>query len=313
MVTTSMAALDVGAKRRQEWLYDIYQMARDAIRNNARETFIIPADQSDPGTAVKLVNVLRLGGVEIERATAPFNAGGKQYGAGSFVIHGAQPFEPYVKDLLTPQVYPDMRFFPGGPPKRPYDITGWTLSYQMGVRADRVAEAVNVAAEKIDVAPVPAASAPSQAKTYAVDPRANDAFIAVNRLLKAGDVVFRTRTPIAVGGTEWPAGTFLVTNGAGTAARVDQVARSLGLKVGAVDAPASGSDKGQTGVRHQSDPCPRAADRALSRLGRQHGRRVDALAARAVRVPVHAAFRSRRSRGKSACKIRRHPAARRHL
>src|SRR5689334_14818749 len=147
MLTTSMAALHIGATRRQEWLYDIYQMGRDAIRANARETFVIPAEQWDAGTAVKLVNVLRLGGIDVERAQAPFSAGGRRYGAGSFVIRGAQTFEPYVKDLLTPQVYPDMRLYPGGPPKRPYDITGWTLSYQMGVRADRIAEAVAVPTE----------------------------------------------------------------------------------------------------------------------------------------------------------------------
>ena len=43
MVTTSMAALDIGAKRRQEWLYDICQMARDSIKNNARETVVDPS------------------------------------------------------------------------------------------------------------------------------------------------------------------------------------------------------------------------------------------------------------------------------
>src|SRR5262245_21400946 len=45
MISTSMAALDIAAKRRQEWLFDIYQMGRDAIRANARETFVIPAEQ----------------------------------------------------------------------------------------------------------------------------------------------------------------------------------------------------------------------------------------------------------------------------
>src|SRR5436309_3081732 len=143
MVTTSMALLDIAAKRREEWLYDIYQMARDATWNHANETFIVPMAsgasrgddvQWDPPTAVKMINVLRLGGVEIERARAAFDAGGRHYGAGSFVIRGAQPFEPYVRDLLTPQAYPDMRLYPGGPPKRPYDITGWTLNCQMGVR-----------------------------------------------------------------------------------------------------------------------------------------------------------------------------------
>ena len=39
------------------------------------ETFVVPSGQWDPGTAVKMINVLRLGGVEVERATAPFSAG----------------------------------------------------------------------------------------------------------------------------------------------------------------------------------------------------------------------------------------------
>ena len=234
MLTTSMAALEIGATRRQEWLYDIYQMGRDAIRGNARETFVIPAEQWDAGTAVKLVNVLRLGGIEIGRAKAPFSAGGRSYGPGSFVIRGAQPFEPYVKDLLTPQVYPDMRLYPGGPPKRPYDITGWTLSYQMGVRADRIAEMVDVATEPIDVATMPPGTMPAivagQPYYYAIDPRANDAFIAVNRLLKLGVPVYRATQAAAGGGTQFPAGVFLIEPTINTGSLV-VAARPLGVNI----------------------------------------------------------------------------------
>jgi hypothetical protein len=180
MVTTSMAALDIAAKRREEFLYDSYQMGRDAIRANANETFIVSADQWDPPTAAKMINTLRLGAVQVEQATAAFTAGGRSYPSGSFVIRGAQPFEPYVRDLLTPQVYPDMRMYPGGPPKRPYDITGWTLNLQMGVQVDRVMERVNVATASVDVAAVPAPT---------LDAHRNDAFIAMNRMLKAGTPV----------------------------------------------------------------------------------------------------------------------------
>jgi hypothetical protein len=231
MLTTSMAALDIGAKRRSEWLYDIYQMGRDAIRANARETFVIPADQWDRGAAVKLVNVLRLGAIDVERATAAFSAGGIEYGAGTFLIHGAQPFEPYVKDLLTPQVYPDLRLYPGGPPKRPYDITGWTLPYQMGVKVDRVAEAISVASETVGMAPVPSSSVPPGARAYAIDGRTNDAFTAINRLLKSGDAVYRTRAAVELRGARWPAGTFIVPAGSGTAARMRAIAASLGVPI----------------------------------------------------------------------------------
>src|SRR5689334_18065667 len=155
MVTTSMAALDVAARRREEFLYDIYQMGRDAIRGHANETFVVSADQWDPPTAVKMINTLRLGAAQIEQATAAFSVGGRNYPTGSFIIRGAQPFEPYVRDLLTPQVYPDMRMYPGGPPKRPYDITGWTLNLQMGVTVDRVMEHVTTATTPVDVAAIP--------------------------------------------------------------------------------------------------------------------------------------------------------------
>jgi zinc carboxypeptidase len=277
MLTTSMAALDIGAKRRQEWLYDIYQMGRDAVRNNARETFVIPADQWDAGTAAKLVNVLRLGGIEVERASAPFSAGGRQYGAGSFIIRGAQPFEPYVKDLLSPQVYPDMRLYPGGPPKRPYDITGWTLSYQMGVRADRVADAVSVATDTLDVAPVPSVPVPPPSPAYAIDPRANDAFTALNRLLKAGDAVSRTTGPIAVAGAEWPAGTFVVTAAAGTSGRIEQIVKTLGVRVAAVGpvadrsasgGPGTGSGQARDGVASSAGGARRLH---APRIGLYHG------------------------------------------
>ena len=238
MITGSMAVLDIGAKRKQEWLYDAYQMARDAMKEGASETYVIPAEQWDANAAVRMVNVLRIGGVEVERATAPFSANGKQYAAGSFVIRGSQPWAPYVRDLLNPQVYPDRRLYPDGPPEPPYDISGWTLNMQMGVAVDRLTSGpVTAQTEKVTTAAAPAGAVSGTAKAaYAIDPRTNEAFIAVNRLLKAGDAVYRSAAAVDVSGKNWPAGTFLVTPGQGTHARVDQAAKSLGLTIAALDA-----------------------------------------------------------------------------
>jgi hypothetical protein len=242
MITGSMAVLDIGAKRREEWLYDIYQMGRDAIKAGANETYVIPAEQWDANAAVRMVNVLRIGGVDIERATAPFNANGKQYAAGSFIIRGAQPWSPYVRDLLNPQVYPDRRLYPDGPPEPPYDVSGWTLHMQMGVAVDKLTNgAVTAPTEKVTTATVPSGSVSGTAKAvYAIDPRTNEAFIAVNRLLKGGDAVYRSAAPVQVSGQSWPAGTFLVAPAQGPHARVEQAAKSLGLAVAALDANPSG-------------------------------------------------------------------------
>ena len=54
----------------------------------------------------------------------------------------AQPNRGYAKDLLEAQHHPNRTNGPGGPPKRPYDMAGWTLPYQMGVRVDAIDERV---------------------------------------------------------------------------------------------------------------------------------------------------------------------------
>jgi hypothetical protein len=41
-------------------------------------------------------------------------------------------------DMFEPQDHPDDIPYPGGPPTPPYDSTGYTLAFQMGVVFDRI-------------------------------------------------------------------------------------------------------------------------------------------------------------------------------
>ena len=239
MQTTSMAVLAIGARRRDEWLYGIYRMGRDAIEAGRDEVYVILGHQWDPGAAVKLVNVLRRGGVEVERAARPFSVAGQMYPDNSFVIRGAQPFRPYITDLLNPQVYPDMRRSPNAEMAGPYDITGWTLPMQMGVKIDRHSGLVQAPADSL--VPVKWVEAGDSTITdsatfaFALDPRENNSFTAVNRLLATGETVYRTQDTVVVDEAPWPAGTFIVPVGPKTRARIETSTASLGLTVGAVD------------------------------------------------------------------------------
>src|SRR5439155_1585821 len=144
MVTGSMAVLRLGAEYREDWLYNRYQMARDQIaagKEGAPYAYVIPTEQHDDATAARLVNILRSGAVEVSMANTSFTADGRQYSAGSYVVLMAQPHRGYAKDLLEPQHHPNRTNGPGGTPKRPYDMAGWTLPYQMGVRADMIKDA----------------------------------------------------------------------------------------------------------------------------------------------------------------------------
>jgi hypothetical protein len=121
------------AVRREDLLRAFYRVGQRAIERSAPYAFVISKSQFDPGASKVLLETLRFGMVEVETAQSPFEADGVKYPAGSFVIRMQQPYGSFAKTLLERQDYPDLRLYPGGPPRRPYDVTAQTLPLLMGV------------------------------------------------------------------------------------------------------------------------------------------------------------------------------------
>ncbi len=205
--------------------------------------YIIPANQPDFGTATKFINTLEKNGITVLRATARFSVAGKDYPAGSYVIKTAQAFRPHVLDMFEPQDHPNDFRYPGGPPVAPYDITGWTLALQMGVEFDRVLSDFDGPFAKVDgVQAMPAGTitgAPQPAG-YLISHRANNSFIAVNRLLKAGADVYWMKQAQQADGESLGAGAIWVPEKSGVAALLQTAAHDLGLTVHRVSAKPAG-------------------------------------------------------------------------
>lgn len=238
MLTGSMAVLDVAARYREDFLYRVYQVAARQIalgESQAPAAYVVPPEQHDPPVAAKFLETLMRGGVEVQRADAGFTAGGRSFPAGSHVIQLAQAYRPFVKDLLEPQAYPDMRAYPGGPPVPPYDNAGWTLSYQMGVETVPIERPFEAALTPVDAFPRAAASV-SGAGTwgYALDPRINNAVVAIGRLLEARYAPGRLAQPLRTGGETWPPGAIVVQRRPGLETRIGRLAEELGLRVRAL-------------------------------------------------------------------------------
>jgi hypothetical protein len=143
--------------------------------------------------------------------------------------------------MFEPQDHPSDFAYPGAPPTAPYDIAGWTLAYQMAVQFDRILDGFDGPFEEI-YAPV----APPQAQVvdatsaagFLLDPRMNDSFRAVNRLLAAGQEVRRLKQAFSAGAKEYAAGTFYIPCGSATGALLERIAFDLGTPfVGSKSAP----------------------------------------------------------------------------
>ncbi len=209
---------------------DFAKFFRDPAKRDPRG-YILPADQPDFLTATKFVNTLIGNGLTIHRAKAEFTAGGKKYPAGSYVVKTAQAFRAHVLDMFEPQDHPDDFAAGSATPTAPYDMAGWTLAFQMGVRFDRMLDGFDGPFEELttEVPPPPAkVTADDTAAGFFLDTRMNDSFRAVNRLLAAKEEVKRLHKPFKAGDTTHPAGTFFVVRKDTTRKQLDKLAAELG-------------------------------------------------------------------------------------
>jgi hypothetical protein len=152
MQSGAFALMRNAARYRERWLRDFYLIGKDAVgplKSDVPFAFVIPPADSEYGKPgpqsiwnryglARLESILERGQVEVLSASHSFKADGRSFPEGTRIILMAQPYGAFAKTLLERQHYPDIREYPGGPPRRPYDVTAQTLPLLMGVPALRV-------------------------------------------------------------------------------------------------------------------------------------------------------------------------------
>ena len=210
------ATLDLAARYRETVLRNAYLKAKRQTERGALgnpKAYLVPRDQHDPLTAVKMIAKLLDQGVEIHLACKPFEADGAVHPEGTYVISLAQPKYGLIRSLLGRTFYPDGPWTRDGDgtPRRPKDKATDTMAEFMGVRVIPVDRPIEAELEKIsEPAPPEGRVLGESAFGYALDCRLNDSYAAVNRLLASGASVWRAKTPVNCGGTRLPLGSFVV-------------------------------------------------------------------------------------------------------
>lgn len=220
-------------------LYDKVIKAPDARDPRG---YILSADQADYPRVVVFMNALIKSGLKVEKATQAFSVGGKTYPAGSFVVKSNQAYRAQVLDMFEAQVHPDNIPYPGAPPIRPHNVTGYTLAYQMGVAFDRILDGFSAPTEVVreEMAPPAGKMVGDGRAGYLVSHEINNAFILQNRLLKAGKRVEWLTAAVDAGGRAFAPGALWIPEGPGVRAIVETAVRQVGVDAYALGArPAS--------------------------------------------------------------------------
>jgi hypothetical protein len=227
-LAASRAVLDHAARNRHHWLRTFLDVNRRACARAEPFAFLVPAGSRDPLAAARLLEVLRTGGVEVQRARAAFEAGARRYEAGIHVVSLRQPASAFAKTVLERQRYPDLRLYPGGPPRRPYDVTAHTLPLLLGVDVEAIPTPFTVDLEPVEVPRVAPGRVVGDGPRFALGHTSGD-LVALGRLLRSGVRVRWALEPFTDGGRTFPAGTLLVPRAARPS--LEPLADELGIVV----------------------------------------------------------------------------------
>jgi hypothetical protein len=129
-------AMNFVAKERERFLNNFYLKSRRSIAKASNEgpvAYIIPGDTPRPVEAADMVNLMRLQGIEVHRATKDFSVKDQKYTAGSYIVRMDQPYSRMADMLLDTQYY-------NVTDPAPYDDTGWTMGAMRNVKTVRVAD-----------------------------------------------------------------------------------------------------------------------------------------------------------------------------
>jgi hypothetical protein len=230
-------AMNFVAREKERFLNNFYLKSKRSIAKASNEgpaAYIIPGDMPRPVEAADMVNLLRLQGVEVHRATKEFSVKDQKYPAGSYIIRMDQPYSRMADMLLDTQYY-------NVSDPAPYDDTGWTMGAMRNVKTVRVVDKSVLDAPATllteDAKVTGQLSGPSSAVAYLINHNTDNTLATLRFRLK--DVkMSAAEDSFKVGDQQYNTGSFIIKkdgNPADLRSRLDAAVTELGLKAAGVD------------------------------------------------------------------------------
>lgn len=153
-VTGMMSYLDTTAARRTELHRDFqnfFASSMNGVPGVSQKAYAFPPD-TDPNKMSQFIDSLLAHGIEVQRTTQPFTAGGasgyyssgrsrQSFPAGTYIVSLRQPRSRLANAVLEKEPFHSIPVF--------YDISVWALPYQYGIDGYWMDSVPNVATEPV--------------------------------------------------------------------------------------------------------------------------------------------------------------------
>jgi hypothetical protein len=230
-------AMNFVAREKERFLNNFYLKSRRAIAKASNEgpaAYIIPGDTPRPVEAADMVNLMRMQGIEVHRATKEFTVKDQKYTAGSYIIRMDQPYSRMADMLLDTQYY-------NVNDPAPYDDTGWTMGAMRNVKTVRVVDKSVLDAPATlltaDAKVVGQLSGPASSVAYLINHNTDNTLATLRFKLK--DVkMSAAEDSFKIGEQQFNTGSFIIKqegNPANLRQQLESAVTELGLKAVGVD------------------------------------------------------------------------------
>jgi len=215
-IVSTKSLLGTCSKYRADILRNRNDLCRSEIERGRSEPpyyFIMPLAQHDPSEAAGIVDLLIEQGVEVHRLTAPVTIDDRLYRAGDIVVPLAQPYRPFVKEVMEAQVFPERHYTPGGELIKPYDVASWSLPLHRGVASaeiDTRSSELEHALARVERGDQYLRDIPAGAVAAVFPVERNESFRAAFTAAGKELEVYRIRKPLSNNGMSWSAGGFVI-------------------------------------------------------------------------------------------------------
>jgi hypothetical protein len=230
-------AMNFVAREKERFLNNFYLKSKRSIAKASNEgpaAYIIPGDTPRPVEAADMVNLMRLQGIEVHRATKEFSVKDQKYPAGSYIVRMDQPYSRMADMLLDTQYY-------NVSDPSPYDDTGWTMGAMRNVKTVRVIDKSVLDAPATllteDAKVTGQLSGPASAVAYVINHNTDNTLATLRFRLK--DVkMSAAEDSFKIGDQQYNTGSFIIKkdgNPADLRSRLESAVAELGLKAAGVE------------------------------------------------------------------------------